>query len=179
MTAAERRALIQGAVEGRSGAWADLGSGEGAFTSALASLLLPGSRIYSIEKEGRSLRAQRGSLFARFPDTNFELMQADFTGTLSLPPLEGILMANALHYQEDPCGSLAHVAEWLKPGGLMVVVEYDISAASPWIPYPVPAARMPAVSSCAGLEACRIIATMPSRFHHRMYAAVCVKGGPA
>jgi ubiquinone/menaquinone biosynthesis C-methylase UbiE len=176
MTAEERVALIRGAVDGTRGTWADLGSGEGAFSSALASLLGPGSRIYAVEREGRSLRAQDRAFREGFPECTFELVHADFTAELPLPPLDGILMANALHFQADHCRVLAHVSRWLKTGGMLVLVEYDIHTANPWVPHPVPASRISAVCECAGLTGCRILASMPSRFHRRMYAAVCVKG---
>src|SRR5258708_3735969 len=80
------------------GAWADLGSGGGAFTLALADLLGPGGRILSVDRDGGALRSQRQAMEARFPATAVEYRQADFTRPLELPELDGIVMANSLHF---------------------------------------------------------------------------------
>ncbi len=175
MTATERQALIKGAVQGARGTWADLGAGEGAFSSALASLLGRGSRIYAVDRDVQALRELERELGAAFPDCPVVKVEGDFTAPLSLPPLDGIIMANSLHYQADPCATLLHVSKWLRPGGMLLIVEYDVRSGNPWVPYPVPAAQMPAVADCAGLVGCRIVASLPSRFHRRMYAAACRK----
>ena len=175
MTAAERKALITDAVQGTHGTWADLGAGEGAFSAALASLLGPGSRIYVVDRDIQALRAQDRAFGGDFADCPVVKVEGDFTAALSLPPLDGILMANSLHYQADPCAVLSHVSRWLLPGGMLLIVEYDVTSGNPWVPYPVPAARLPALAECAGLTGFRIVASVPSRFHRRMYAATCRK----
>src|SRR5215467_4047476 len=81
-----------------AGAWADLGSGEGAFTLALADLLGAAGTIVSIDRNGRSLSAQREAMAARFPSAAVEYRQADFLKPLDLRGLEGIVMANSLHF---------------------------------------------------------------------------------
>ncbi len=51
--------LIRQAIPVTWGVWADLGSGEGAFTLALADILPEKSIIYSIDKDPASLEIQR------------------------------------------------------------------------------------------------------------------------
>ena len=96
-------------------------------------------------------------------------MTADFTRPFELPGLEepsldGILLANALHFVPDAGVVLARLTKRLRPGGRVVFVEYDRRGASRWVPYPIPAAQLPALAASAGLSAPAITATRPSRF---------------
>lgn len=74
--------------------WADLSSGTGLFSYALANLLPTGSIIYAIDKSAATLK--------NLPNPNniiIEQQQLDFIiDELNLPNLNGILMANSLHY---------------------------------------------------------------------------------
>ena len=81
MNHADHVNLIKGGVAKPGGRWADLGSGEGAFTLALAELLGPGARIVAVDKDRRALRALDG---------RFETVVADFTRPLDLRDLDGV-----------------------------------------------------------------------------------------
>jgi ubiquinone/menaquinone biosynthesis C-methylase UbiE len=175
MKAADHVALLKGALQTPGGAWADLGSGSGAFTLALAQLLGPEARIYSVDRDGRSLVVLEQELEARFPLLQVELIRADFKDTLDISGLDGIVMANSLHFQRDACAVLIHVSAWLKPGGKIVLVEYDIETPNQWVPYPLPFSLLPSVASCAGLSAPRFLDSRPSDYHRRVYSAVCEK----
>ena len=174
MNTADHVALIKGALQ-PGGTWADLGSGTGAFTLAMAELLGPDGMIYSVDADGRSLVVQEQELEARFPALRVELIRADFKDSLDISGLDGIVMANSLHFQRDACAVLIHVSGWLKQGGKIVVVEYDTETHSPWVPYPLPFSRLPAVTACAGLSAPRLLDSRPSRYHQKVYSAVCEK----
>jgi trans-aconitate methyltransferase len=77
--------------------WADLGSGSGLFTYALASLLPDGSMIYAIDKSRVVLNQ-----YPKPAQTIIQPLQADFiTQDLPLPILDGILMANSFHYVKE------------------------------------------------------------------------------
>ena len=89
--------LIKKGVSG-TGTWADLGSGRGAFTLALADCLTAESHIYSVDIDQRALKTQEMRLQTEFPHIEATLIQGDFTSPLELPPLDGILMANSLHF---------------------------------------------------------------------------------
>jgi SAM-dependent methyltransferase len=182
MNTADHVALLTGALQASGGAWADLGSGSGAFTVAMAELLGPGARICSVDRDAHALRVQERELGARFPLVRVRFMHADFNDRLDISDLDGIVMANSLHFQKDPCAVFVHVGRWLKPGGRIVVVEYDIEAPNPWVPYPLPFARLPLAAACAGLSAPRFLGSRPSRHHRRVYSAFCEKplsAGPA
>lgn len=141
----------------------------------MAELLGSEATIYSVESDPRALRSQERKLRARFPHLQVELIQADFNDRLDIADLDGIVMANSLHFQERACAVLVHVAQWLKRGGKLVVVEYDIDSPNQWVPYPLPYTRLPSVAACAGLSEPRLLESRPSRYHRRVYSAVCEK----
>jgi SAM-dependent methyltransferase len=160
------------AGESRAPVWADLGSGGGAFTAALAALLGPGAVIWSVDVDARALRAQEREMARLYPAVKLKTLAADFTGRMDLPRLDGVVLANSLHYQPDPCAVLARLAGRLQAGGRVIIVEYDIQKPNPWVPHPVPFSGLPAVADCAGLSKPRLLARRPSRYHGSMYAAV-------
>src|SRR5258705_4784217 len=100
--------LIRGGVAKPGGRWADLGSGEGALTLARDELLGPGAQIVAVDKDRRALRALDG---------RFETLVEDFTRPLDLGDLDGVVMANSLHYVRDKQPVLEAVRHMLKTGG--------------------------------------------------------------
>ena len=93
------RLIARGVPPG--GAWADLGAGEGAFTLALRDVAGPDVVIYAVDKDGGRLDRQRRAFDAMFPGSNVRMVTADFGEPLSLPPLDGVIMANSLHFFRD------------------------------------------------------------------------------
>lgn len=170
--------LLRRGVEpaGPGGAdWADLGSGTGAFTLALADLLGPGGRIVSVDRDAGALRQQAVAMAARFPATGLRQIVADFTRGLvrhDLPPLDGIVMANSLHFQADHVAVVRRVATLLRPGGRFVLVEYDADRGNPWVPHPLSFETWRRVAGDAGLTEPRLIGRVPSRFLGAIYSAV-------
>lgn len=175
--------LIRPGVDRTDGTWADLGAGTGAFTLALAALLEPGAVIHALdrdagalrtlEREAAVLRERRGAAGA----PRIVCLPADFTQEVFLPPLDGALVANALHFHADACGILRRIARRLKPGGVLIVVEYDITRPNPLVPHPLPWSRFPEAAACAGLSGARLLGTRPSAYHRSMYAAACGAAG--
>jgi SAM-dependent methyltransferase len=177
VTPEDHLALIAKAVHG--GAWADLGSGGGAFTAALCRLLGPGARIFSVDRDARALRSQERELRGRFPHARVDFIAADFADHLSLSGLAGVVMANSLHFQRDACAVITNVSRCMAPEGSIVVVEYDIETPNPWVPFPLPFERLREVAECAGLSPPRMLDSRPSRYHRRVYSAVCRLEMPA
>jgi SAM-dependent methyltransferase len=113
--------------------WADLGCADGTFTLALASLLPAGSTVHAIDKDARAL----SRIPARQGDVAINAQPGDFTVfPLPFSDLDGILMANSLHYVREQAPFLRGVDAHLRQRQ-MLIVEYDITRANPWVPYPV------------------------------------------
>ena len=155
--------LIEGGVAEPGGTWAELGAGEGNFTRALADVLGPGAHITAIDKDARALRAVGGGIETRV---------ADFTQPLDLHDLDGILMANSLHYVRDKQPVLEAVRGMLRPGGRLIVVEYGADRGNPWVPYPFTYNKWESMAARAGFRSTRLLKTVPSRWLGSMYSAV-------
>jgi ubiquinone/menaquinone biosynthesis C-methylase UbiE len=172
---AELLGLIEGGVGRGPGEWADLGSGDGAFTLALADLLGPGGRIHSVDRDRPALERQQRAMTGRFPAVSVSYLAADFGAPLELPPLDGVVMANSLHFFRHKEAVLGLVRRYLKPGGRLVLVEYDADRGNPWVPHPISYLSWERVSLEAGFEATRLLARIPSRFLGAIYSALSQK----
>ncbi len=164
--------LIRGGVEGAGSTWADLGSGTGAFTLALADLLGPSGVIHSVDRDVAALRTQAEAVHRRFPATTLEQHVADFTRPLDLPPLDGLVMANSLHFVRDKGSVLELVRGLLRPGGRLVLVEYDADRGNPWVPFPVSSRTWLGLATAAGFVDTRELERVPSRFLGAIYSAI-------
>ena len=172
MNHSDHVALLRGGVPERGGVWADLGSGGGAFTLALADLLGPGATIYSVDRDRAALRAQAEEMRARFPACVVHYLNADFTRPLDLPPLDGVVMANSLHFQRRKEPVLALVFGYLRPGGRLVLVEYNADRGNLWVPHPLSYPTWEDLARRVGLRDTRLLAVVPSRFLREMYSAL-------
>jgi ubiquinone/menaquinone biosynthesis C-methylase UbiE len=174
--------LIRPAVSGRDGTWADFGAGSGTFTRALAELLGPESRIFAVDRDAAALDALRRALDRKAH--HVIVVTADFTRPFNLPGLEGakldgMLLANALHFVDDPAPVLARLTGWLRPAGRVAVVEYDRRGPNRWVPHPLPAARWPEVVIAAGLTSPAVVARRPSTFGGDLYVGTAERNGSA
>ena len=176
MNHADHVALLRDGVPGRThgpgGVWADFGAGAGAFTLALAELLGPGGEIYAVDRDERSLRHAVAALRARFPDTAVHPLVADFARPLDLPPLDGLVMANALHFVAEKDVVLRLVLRYLRPGGRLLLVEYNTDRGNPWVPHPLSYPTWAALARRIGFTGTRLLATRPSRFLGEIYSAL-------
>jgi ubiquinone/menaquinone biosynthesis C-methylase UbiE len=160
---------LAGAGSGRR--WADLGSGTGPFTLALADLLGPTGEIWSVDRDAAALAEQRDALARRFPAVSVNFLVADFARDLDVPPLDGIVMANSLHFERNPGAILSRLATVLVPGGQLIIVEYDADLGNRWVPYPISSNRWRTLAADAGLVNAREIGRRPSRFLGSIYSA--------
>jgi ubiquinone/menaquinone biosynthesis C-methylase UbiE len=163
--------LLQAGIPGPGGVWADLGSGSGAFTLALADLIGPGGVVYSVDQDAGALRIQERAMRARFPAVVLHTIVADFCQLLDLPPLDGVVMANALHFHTKKGSVLSLVRGYLQPGGRFILVEYNTDHGNPWVPYPLSFTTWEKVARRAGFADTQLLATRPSRFLGEIYAA--------
>jgi ubiquinone/menaquinone biosynthesis C-methylase UbiE len=164
--------LLRDGVDAKGGKWADLGAGEGAFTLALADLLGSGAHIPAAPRDAGSMRGLATEMRRRFPATGLEVLAADFTRPISLSSLDGMVMANSLHFVRDKRPVLERVRAMLRPGGSLIVVEYGSDRGNPWVPHPFSYQRWEQMAAAAGFEGTRLLGTVPSRYLGSMYSTI-------
>jgi ubiquinone/menaquinone biosynthesis C-methylase UbiE len=149
----------------RPQSWCDLGCGDGTFTVALAQSLPAGSAIHAIDMNPRALE----SIPELYNGVQIRKVLADLQSPgLRLPSVDGILMANSLHFIREQQQLLRKL---LSVTNRFLIVEYERSRSSRWGPYPVDFKRLGELFSKAGVERVERIATRPSRFGGAMYSA--------
>jgi ubiquinone/menaquinone biosynthesis C-methylase UbiE len=151
--------------------WADLGCGNGLFTKALATLLADGSTIYAIDKAdtftvGNSSSKNKTSIIFKRQDIEKE--------DLDLPSLNGILMANVLHYVKDKELFIEKLKRILKPEGSFLLVEYDTDVpVSHWVPFPVSFRAATQLFQQAGYKKIEKLGSQASLYQHsNLYSAI-------
>ena len=174
MNHADHVRLLRGGIDTRGGIWADLGSGTGAFTLALADLLGAEGVIYSVDRDAAALREQERRLKGSSPAVTVHAIQVDFTLPLDLPELDGMVMANALHFvpPEGQTQVIQQVKGYLRPGGRLIVVEYNVDQGNRWVPYPISYSRWQRIARAARFEHVQLLAKAPSHFLKEFYSAL-------
>ena len=100
--------------------WADLGCGDGLFTYALANVLHAGATITAVDKAKIVLKALPNQ-----HNTAIVTKQMDFTkGRLDIGIMDGIIMANSLHFVADKITFLHSLKNQLTTRGIFLIIEY-------------------------------------------------------
>ncbi len=149
--------------------WADLGCGSGLFTLALAHILQPGSTIYAVDQK-TALKQQLTP-----NQITIQPIKADFEKQdLGLRDLDGILMANSLHYIKDKRALLQRLKPLLRPKHFFLIVEYDADKAVPtWVPYPLSFPALQSLFLAAGYSTITRLADQPSIYNrNNIYSAL-------
>lgn len=152
--------LIEKGVNGsKTGTWADFGAGAGLFTRALSTLLRKGSTIHAVDKDVSAL----ATLSLPGNEIFLNKIEGDFEA-LGFDQLDGVLMANSLHFIKDQLAFLRHLKTLLLPLGQLVVVEYDSNKGNPWVPYPLSFEMLDQKVISAGFKRATKLHEVPSRF---------------
>lgn len=167
--------LLRPGIADVGGVWADFGAGSGAFTLALADLLGESAQIIAIDKDASALRENERAMRAQFPAAQVQYQIADFAQPLNLPPLDGIVMANSLHFHRQKNPILKAVHNYLKPGGRLLIVEYNTDSGNTWVPYPFAYPTWAKMATENGFTATRQLGIYPSRFLTGIYSALSFK----
>ncbi len=110
-----------------------------------------------------------------FPSITVEFLIADFTQRLDLPPLDGIVMANSLHYVRDKGALLQRIHSYLKPGGRLLIVEYNVDRGNLWVPYPFSYPTWEGLARQNGFSNTQLLEKVPSRFLGEIYSTVSLR----
>ena len=168
MNASEACQLIEAAIPEKIKAnWADLGCGGGTFTEAIADLLGEGSKIWAVDKLNQHVASRKGNVQIEFVQADIERQQ------LELKDLDGIIIANTLHYIKDQSGFLKGLRSYLKDGGKLVLVEYNTERSNQWVPFPVTYEKAASLLTQTGFKNISMIGEHPSSFRGEMIFA-CV-----
>jgi ubiquinone/menaquinone biosynthesis C-methylase UbiE len=168
-------ALLRPANLSPGGSWADLGAGSGAFTLALRELVGPQAKIYAVDRDRSRLSELERAWRARFGETQgLHILPGDFSGPLDLPLLDGLVMANSLHFFKDKLKVLGHVQKFLKPGGRLLLVEYNVDRGNLWVPHPLSFETYHDLAPRAGFSEPRLLAKRPSSFLREFYSALAI-----
>jgi ubiquinone/menaquinone biosynthesis C-methylase UbiE len=162
-TALIRTPLIEWA---RPQSWCDLGCGSGTFTTALAHLLAPGSTIHAVDLDPEALEYVPD----HYDGVEIRKTLGDIgSPSLRLSPVDGILMANTLHFVQEQQVFLKRL---LSATDRFLIVEYERSKPNRWGPYPVGFERLRQLFTQAGVQHVVKLATRPSLFGGMLYSAL-------
>lgn len=176
MNHADHVNLLRPASLKPGGVYADFGAGSGSFTLALREVVGSDGIIYAVDKDKSSLRELENAHRARFNSTsNLILLPNDFSHPLTLPPLDGIVMANSLHFFKDKEKILRHVRTFLKPDGALILVEYNVDKGNMWVPHPLTFESWRTLTPRTGFREPRLLGKAPSRFLNEFYSAITYK----
>ncbi len=152
--------------------WADLGCGTGTFTLALAVLLQAPSIIHAVDKDEAALY----KIPTQHNEITIEKRRGDFIKEdLAFTNLDGILIANALHYVKDKATLIQKLQSYLHGTGCFLIVEYETDAANPWVPYPIRFQALEGLFHDMGFKKVEKLGELPSRYQGEMYAALVRK----
>lgn len=146
--------------------WADLGCGSGVFTAVLADFLPENSRITAIDHTPQKLPARMGQ------NVSVSFQRADFVSDpLHLPALDGLLLANSLHFVKDKNTAIRKLAGYFEKSLRFLIVEYDRDQPSQWEPYPLPFSVLEQTFVQLGYGRVRKLGTRKSVYGGTIYAA--------
>ncbi|HZW71346.1 MAG TPA: methyltransferase domain-containing protein [Hanamia sp.] len=155
----------------KAATWADLGCGSGLFTNALASLLADESTIYAVDKNLSSFHKDSSlkSILIKPVELNFERTPLPFNN------LDGILMANSLHYVKNKKDFFEKIKTCLNANGCFLIVEYDMEIANHWVPYPISFLSLKKLFHDVGFSFVEKISERPSAFNRGNLFSAIVK----
>ncbi len=153
----------------RGQVWVDLGCGNGLFTRALATLLKEKSTVHAIDKSKQIFEpAHHGN--------SIVFHRMDFvTDDLPMTELNGVLMANSLHFVSNKHDFLLRLKKHLRHEGQLLIIEYEWDKGNAWVPYPIPYHSLKLLLTQLGFKNIAFIGERPSIYNTgKMYACTAV-----
>ena len=149
--------------------WADLGCGTGFFTNVLSSFLAAGSTLYAIDTNPAALKKVKvaDGITLKRQELNF------VTGEWPFKKIDGIMMANSLHYVPGKNVFIEKLKHHLDTKGCVLIIEYDMSTPNAWVPYPIGYSALEILFTVAGFTNVEKIHQVLSAFGRaNIYAAI-------
>lgn len=151
--------------------WADLGAGNGAFTHALSTMLYDGSTLYAVDTNAARMESIRV-----WQQIMLKKIKADFIrDTWSTEPLDGVLMANSLHFVKDKESFLRGLKEKMAFGSRLIIVEYEMEKGNTFVPYPIGFRNLTSEVKSAGFSTVKKLKEVPSVYEGRMIYSALVQ----
>jgi SAM-dependent methyltransferase len=83
-------------------------------------------------------------------------------------------MANSLHFVQHKLPLLSRLRQHLRPGGRLLLVEYNTDRGNRWVPHPLSYRTWVGLAAQAGYKDTWHLAAKPSRFLGEIYSAASV-----
>ena len=94
--------------------------------------------------------------------------------TLPFENLDGILMANSLHYVKDKIMFIEKLKKNLNKNGCFLIVEYDMERSNYWVPYPISFLSLKKLFNDIGFSSVTKINERPSAFNRANLYSVMI-----
>ncbi len=147
--------------------WADLGCGSGTFTEALSQILPAKSEIVAVDKSNQSFPYHFDN------SIGISFLRADFErDVLPINALNGILMANSIHYVKSKAELIQRLLPLFDSIPKFLIVEYDTFSANPWVPFPLPFTELEKLFGVLGFTSIEKIGQRDSLYGEKMYSAL-------
>jgi ubiquinone/menaquinone biosynthesis C-methylase UbiE len=171
------RALLPGLLDHPEGIWVDAASGDGVFAEVL--LELSRSTLIVIGIDLRRSAVENFNHAVCHANTAIAL-QANLNSPLPIRPIDGILIANGLHFfdQSIQIRILDNCYRALKDSGSLVIVEYNTAESTGVVPFPIPIASIDGLIATCGFEPVNKTTRVDSTYLEEMYAILTKKKEP-
>lgn len=169
------RALLPGLLDKPNGIWVDAASGDGVFAETL--IEQSPSTLLVIGLDLRLSAAERfRNAVCRVVNKGIAL-QADISSPLPVRSVDGILVANGLHFfqEKQQAEILENFAQALKDGGSLIIVEYNTARPTAAVPFPIPLQSMDRLLTTSGFEQAKNTSRVKSSYLGEMYAVLTNK----
>jgi SAM-dependent methyltransferase len=148
--------------------WLDLGCGDGLFSQALLTALNHGSSVIAIDKSESALDKVPAKEYPGLKTLGLDFVH----DTIPYQNVDGLLMANALHFVKNKATLFDKISGNLKPLGRIIIVEYGITIPNPWVPYPINFNKLSSLCQRVKWPKPTLMTTTPSAFSGReIYSA--------
>lgn len=112
----------------------DLGSGIGDVAQLAAEIVGPEGHVIGVDRDEAVLAKARRRMANEMLDETVTFEAGDLANHQPAEPVDAVIGRFVLLYQSDPSAILRWYAEFLRPGGVMIFHELDMTNANPSCP---------------------------------------------